>query len=124
MPHHQSEYDDAEPSLVRPYALTGGRTLPSIDLPLEAIIATIEDAVSNNLAPQDIRASIVALCEQRISVAEIAAHLGVPIGVVRVLVADLVVAGSLEIHATLRSDASRVERRELIERTLSGLRAL
>ena len=55
---------------------------------------------------------------------EIAAHLGVPIGVVRVLVADLVVAGSLEIHATLRSDASRVERRELIERTLSGLRAL
>ncbi|MDJ0106926.1 DUF742 domain-containing protein, partial [Rhodococcus erythropolis] len=72
----------------------------------------------------DIRASIVALCEQRISIAEIAAHLGVPIGVVRVLVADLVVAGSLEIHATLRSDASRVERRELIERTLSGLRAL
>ncbi|MDJ0106925.1 DUF742 domain-containing protein, partial [Rhodococcus erythropolis] len=51
MPHHQSEYDDAEPSLVRPYALTEGRTLPSIDLPLEAIIATIEDVVSNNLAP-------------------------------------------------------------------------
>lgn len=124
MPRHQSEHNDAAPSLVRPYALTEGRTLPSIDLPLEAIIATIEDADSNNLAPQDIRASIVALCEQRISIAEIAAHLGVPIGVVRVLVADLVVAGSLEIHATLRSDASRVERRELIERTLSGLRAL
>lgn len=124
MPHHHSENDDPEPSLVRPYALTEGRTLPSIDLPLEAIIATIEDGVTNNQAPQDVRAAIVALCEQRISIAEIAAHLGVPIGVVRVLVADLVVAGSLEIHATLRSDASQVERRELIERTLSGLRAL
>lgn len=124
MSNHYSEYDDHEPSLVRPYALTEGRTLPSIDLPLEAIIATIEDAVANNLAPQDIRASIVSLCEQRISIAEIAAYLGVPVGVVRVLVADLVVAGSLEIHATLRSDASRTERRELIERTLSGLRTL
>ncbi|MCJ0907535.1 DUF742 domain-containing protein, partial [Rhodococcus sp. ARC_M6] len=60
----------------------------------------------------------------RISIAEIAAHLAVPIGVARVLVADLVVAGALEVQATLRSDATSVERRELIERTLSGLRAL
>src|SRR3546814_12337121 len=64
MPHHQSEYDDAEPSLVRPYALTEGRTLPSIDLPLEAIIATIENAVPKHLAPQDIRASIAAPYER------------------------------------------------------------
>ncbi|MGC0362625.1 hypothetical protein ABH922_000609 [Rhodococcus sp. 27YEA15] len=119
-----SEHDDVEPSLVRPYALTEGRTLPSIDLPMEAIIATIEDAPAPRLAPEDTRSGIIALCERRISIAEIAAHMAVPIGVVRVLVADLVVAGTLEIHATLRSDATRVERRELIERTLSGLREL
>src|SRR3546814_18856147 len=61
MPHHQSEYDDAEPSLVRPYALTEGRTLPSIALPPDPIIPTIESSVSNNLAPQDILTSTVAL---------------------------------------------------------------
>ncbi|KJF21246.1 DUF742 domain-containing protein [Rhodococcus sp. AD45-ID] len=115
---------DPEPSLVRPYALTEGRTQPSIDLPIEAIVATMEDAVAGRLAPEDIRTSIVSLCEQRISIAEIGAHLGVPIGVARVLVADLIVAGALEVQATLRSDATAVERRELIERTLSGLRAL
>lgn len=119
-----SERVDPEPKLVRPYALTEGRTTPSIDLPLEAIVATVEVAVGKYLAPEDIRASIVALCEERISIAEIAAHLSVPIGVARVLVADLVVTGTLEIQATLRGDATQVERRELIERTLSGLRAL
>ncbi|MCJ0905257.1 DUF742 domain-containing protein, partial [Rhodococcus sp. ARC_M6] len=106
MPHRQSEHVDREPNLVRPYALTEGRTIPSIDLPLEAIVATVEDAVTKRLAPEDIRASIVTLCEQRISIAEIAAHLAVPIGVARVLVADLVVAGALEVQATLRSDAT------------------
>ena len=124
MPHHHPEHVGIEPNLLRPYALTEGRTIPSIDLPLEAIVATVEDAVTKRLAPEDIRASIVALCEHRISIAEIAAHLAVPIGVARVLVADLVVAGALEVQATLRSDATSVERRELIERTLSGLRAL
>lgn len=124
MPHHHSESVDPEPNLVRPYALTEGRTKPSIDLPLEAIVATVEDAIAKNLAPEDIRTSIVALCGQRISIAEIGAHLGVPIGVARVLVADLVVAGALEVQATLRSDATAVERLDLIERTLRGLRAL
>lgn len=123
MSRHVSEYEPG-PSLVRPYALTEGRTLPSIDLPLEALIGTIDHAGSDDIASQDVPASIVALCSEQISVAEIAAQLGVPIGVVRVLVADLVVAGLLEIHATLRSDTSSDERRELIERTLSGLRAL
>ncbi|MGG7104805.1 DUF742 domain-containing protein [Rhodococcus sp. 24CO] len=124
MPQDHSEHDDPEPSLVRPYALTEGRTKPSIDLPLEAIVATVEDAIAKNLAPEDIRGSIVALCGQRISIAEIGAYLGVPIGVARVLVADLVVAGALEVQATLRSDATAVERLDLIERTLRGLRAL
>ncbi|MCJ0907532.1 DUF742 domain-containing protein, partial [Rhodococcus sp. ARC_M6] len=106
MPHHHPEHTDPEPSLVRSYALTEGRTKPSIDLPLEAIVATVEDAITKRLAPEDIRASIVSLCERRISIAEIAAHLAVPIGVARVLVADLVVAGALEVQATLRSDAT------------------
>ncbi|QCB49627.1 DUF742 domain-containing protein [Rhodococcus sp. PAMC28707] len=124
MPQNYSEHADPEPSLVRSYAITEGRTKPSIDLPLEAIVATVEDVIASGLAPEDIRSSIVALCGQRISIAEIGAYLGVPIGVARVLVADLVVSGALKVQATLRSDATAVERRELIERTLRGLRQL
>ncbi len=50
--------------------------------------------------------------------------MGVPIGVARVLVADLVEAGHVQILATLKDDSSDAERRELIERVLSGLREL
>jgi hypothetical protein len=56
-------------------------------------------------------------------VAEIAAHLAVPLGVARVLVADLLDEGLVTVQATLSDDASTDERRELIERVLSGLRA-
>lgn len=47
-----------------------------------------------------------------------------PIGVIRVVVGDLVDAGLVAVHATLDDRASLSVRRTLIERTLSGLRAL
>jgi hypothetical protein len=57
-------------------------------------------------------------------VAEIAAHLSLPLGVARVLVGDLVVQGYVRVHATLGEASTADERRELIGRTLRGLRAL
>jgi Protein of unknown function (DUF742) len=66
----------------------------------------------------------VALCVERPSVAEIAAKLSVPLGVARVLVGDLVTQGYLRVHTTLSEAATDDERRELIGRTLRGLRAL
>jgi uncharacterized protein DUF742 len=47
----------------------------------------------------------------------------VPLGVAKVLVADLVAEGLVVAEATLSDDATLDERRELIERVLSGLRA-
>ena len=64
------------------------------------------------------------LCATRPSVAEIAARLNVPLGVARVLVSDLVESGHLRVLATLDDSSSVEERRELIGRTLRGLRAL
>jgi Protein of unknown function (DUF742) len=54
----------------------------------------------------------------------VAARLGIPIGVARVLVADLIEAGHVRVSATLKDDSSDDERRELIERVLSGLRRI
>ncbi|TFV56829.1 DUF742 domain-containing protein [Mycobacterium sp. PS03-16] len=113
-----------EPSLVRPYTLTAGRTDSRVHLPLEAPIETLETSRPPRWPVGDIRGDILLLCVQSPSVAEIAARLSVPLGVARVLVGDLVTQGYLRVHTTLDESASFDERRDLIGRTLRGLRAL
>lgn len=118
------ENSGGEPSLVRPYSLTSGRTRPAIELALEALIQCLPDVQADLLELNNIEAAIVELSQQSPSVAEIAARLGQPLGVARVLVADLVESGYLQVLATLQDDSSDSERRELIERVLSGLRKI
>ena len=113
-----------EPKLVRPYTLTAGRTKSRVALPLEAAIEATERSRYYGWLPSDIRADIVSLCAARPSVAEIAARLNIPLGVARVLVGDLVTSGHLRVLATLDDTSTVEERRELIGRTLRGLRAL
>ena len=112
-----------EAGLVRPYTLTGGRTDTTVDLPLEARVQTLQSALFHRWPPHDMRGRIIQLCIKSPSVAEISARLGLPLGVARVLVGDLVTSGYLRVHPTL-DRSSREERRELIGRTLRGLRAL
>lgn len=112
------------PSLVRPYTLTAGRTRSVIYLPLEAPVHTTSPIVPSTWPASDMRARIVTLCIEGPSVAEISARLNLPLGVARVLVGDLVESGTLRVSKTLDDDATADERRELIGRTLRGLRAL
>jgi hypothetical protein len=119
----ESEPTD-QPSLVRPYTLTAGRTAPRVDLPLEAPVETLDTPNAPQWPGRDVRGQIVELCTSSPSVAEIAAHLSLPLGVARVLIGDLVTQGYLRVHTTLEDSASFDERRELIGRTLRGLRAL
>lgn len=119
-------FETAErPSLVRPYTLTAGRTDSRVHLPLEAPVEALESPPREpRWSARDVRGQIVELCADRPSVAEIAAHLSLPLGVARVLVGDLVAQGYLRVLTTLDDSASFDERRELIGRTLRGLRAL
>ncbi|MHA3023383.1 DUF742 domain-containing protein [Mycobacterium sp. BMJ-28] len=114
----------AEPSLVRPYTLTAGRTEPAVALPWEAPIRTRDLGPAPRWPGNDVRARILELGRDSPSVAEIAARLSLPLGVARVLIGDLVAQGYLRVHGTLADAASTDERRELIGRTLRGLRAL
>jgi len=109
---------------VRPYALTAGRTEPAVDLPLEAVVETLPYASRFDWPAGDVRTDILRLGGGRLSVAEIAARLQRPLGMVRVVIGDLVVAGTLRVHTTLSDNATFDERRSLMERTLRGLRAL
>ncbi|MGB3483707.1 MAG: DUF742 domain-containing protein [Mycobacterium sp.] len=113
-----------EASLVRPYTLTAGRTDTTIDLPLAAPVTTLQSALFHRWSPNDLRGRIIQLCIKSPSVAEISARLDVPLGVARVLVGDLVMSGYLQVHTTLTESSTTDDRRELIGRTLRGLRAL
>jgi hypothetical protein len=108
--------------LVRPYALTGGRTRATTgDLPIEAMVVSTEQG----LAAIDLRheaRDIVALCHEALSLAEVSARLGVPLGVARVLVGDLLGAGHVEVRRTT-ADNSRPDV-VLLTRVLEGLEAL
>ncbi len=113
-----------EPSLVRPYTLTAGRTDSRVNLPLEAPIETLDSPRAPRWPGNDVRGQILKLCVDSPSVAEIAADLSLPLGVARVLIGDLVSQGYLRVHATMADSATDDERRELIGRTIRGLRAL
>jgi hypothetical protein len=113
-----------EANLVRPYTLTAGRTDTTVDLPMEAPVQTLESALFHRWPPDDLRGKIIQLCIKSPSVAEISARCNVPLGVARVLVGDLVTSGYLRVQTTLTDSSTRDERRELIGRTLRGLRAL
>ncbi|CAN5436128.1 DUF742 domain-containing protein [soil metagenome] len=113
-----------ESSLFLPYTLTAGRTDTTVELPYEATILTLQSALFHRWPANDLRGTIVQLCIKSPSVAEISALLDVPLGVARVLVGDLVTSGYLQVQTTLAEDSTQDERRELIGRTLRGLRAL
>jgi len=114
----------AEANLVRPYTLTAGRTDTTVDLPVEAPVQALQSALHHRWPAGDMRGQICRLCTNSPSVAEISARLDLPLGVARVLVGDLVTSGYLRVQTTLTDHSTSEERRELIGRTLRGLRAL
>ncbi|KNX39567.1 hypothetical protein VV01_17670 [Luteipulveratus halotolerans] len=110
--------------MVRPYALTSGRTRAKVDLPVEATLQLDPSVWDQTWSEDDLTARIVAVCEATPSVAEVSAKVGAPLGVVRVLIGDLIESGYLKVQATLTDHSSTGERHDLIERTLRGLRAI
>lgn len=91
---------------------------------MEAVIETISYTAHFEWPVGDLRTDIVRLGTARLSVAEMAAKLQRPLGLIRVVIGDLVVAGTLRVHSTLSDQATYDERLTLMERTLRGLRAL
>ncbi|MEZ0076827.1 DUF742 domain-containing protein [Planotetraspora sp. GP83] len=118
-----SDPGPAEPSsMVRPYAVTGGRTAPRLRLAMEALVS------SATVVPQDLststpeRQAISSLCRQVRSVAEISALLRIPLGVVRIVIADMAAEGLVHVHQP-QLDAGKPDL-NVLERVLSGLRRL
>ncbi|HEX2323276.1 MAG TPA: DUF742 domain-containing protein [Streptosporangiaceae bacterium] len=115
-------FPDQSSSLVRPYAVTGGRTKPSYQLQIEAMVSAshYEARDLSVLSPEC--QSILGYCRDWRSVAEISAVLRMPLGVARVLIGDMAMEGLVRVH-----QADHGQGRpdlNLLERVLSGLRKL
>ena len=117
-------------ALVRPYAVTGGRTRPRLEIAIEALIETTQrgrsvsgrDGASSGGREQNY---IVTLCDGRLqSLAEISARMQLPLGVARVLVADMAADGLVAVYEPASLDGNDAVGTELLERVLSGLRKL
>jgi Protein of unknown function (DUF742) len=113
----------------RPYLLTGGRT--DVDDPAIAMETIVVAARHRPTHEWDARrpmysserGAILALCERPLSVAEVAAHRRIPLGVARVLVADLVAEGLLASSAADQL-ARLTQDVAFVERLIAGVAAL
>ncbi len=136
---------DRKPARVRPYSLTGGRTRFGHVLLVETFVgstAALEAPeerkeltggtahalssgagyLSSRVMPE--MRAIVELCRRMRTVAEIAALLKMPLGVVRVLLSDLADQGKIRVYGTGTGHGTGRPDRALLERVLSGLRRL
>lgn len=125
------EMDEPTGALVRPYAVTRGRTRPRLDIAIEALVETTVRGRNNDLrsGTAHIREHqyIASLCDGRLqSLAEIAARMQLPLGVARVIIADMAADGLVAVYepTSFDGDSNDSVGTELLERVLSGLRRL
>lgn len=117
-PEHD-EPDEEESALVRMYAVTGGRVVPSSKLAMEALVSTTTTGPLGLSYVREYR-FISDLCRSIRSIAEISALLSVPLGVTRVLVSDMESEGLVRIHHPRVTAAGPGP--DLLERVLNHLR--
>jgi hypothetical protein len=123
------ERDEPTGALVRPYAVTRGRTRPKLEIALEALVETTVRGRSGSARGShgSEHQYIAAMCDGgRVqSLAEIAARMQLPLGVARVIVADMATDGLVAVYEpTSLDDETDAVGTELLERVLSGLRRL
>jgi hypothetical protein len=123
-----AERDEPSGALVRPYAVTRGRTRPKLDIAIEALIETTvrgRAAGGRGSAQGQEQQYIATLCDGRLqSLAEIAARMQLPLGVARVLIADMASDGLVAVYEPTSFEDNDAVGTELLERVLSGLRRL
>jgi len=103
--------------LIRPYAVTNGRTSTNLRLDLLSMVVATGAGSHGSLEPDHVQA--LGLCLRPASVAEIAARLRLPAAVTKVLLSDLVDCGA--VRAAPPQPASDMSNRVLLERLLDGL---
>lgn len=108
---------------VRPYTWTRGRTRPARDLAVETLVSTSDVGRDGTVSHSAEHTAIAGLCVDARSVAEVAALLALPLGVVRVLLVDMIDNGLMRAHRNPTESGSPPDLL-LMERVLVGLHRL
>jgi hypothetical protein len=110
----------APASSVRAYVWTGGRTRPTHHFEVETLVTAAEPDSSADTQPHH---TVLELCREPRSVAEVAALLEMPLGVAVVLLGDMADRGMIVVHRAATGDGGAPSP-TLMERVLTGLRHL
>lgn len=120
-------FDDAAGPVVRPYAMTRGRTRSAAEEKLDLIAVVVADSATHRtvadqtLSPEHI--DIIELSrDSPQSVAELAAELDLPIGVIRVLIGDLLHAALVRVSRPV--PPAELPDESILREVINGLRAL
>ncbi|MFD3700980.1 DUF742 domain-containing protein [Streptomyces sp. NPDC058646] len=124
---HPHWFDDDAGPVVRPYAMTRGRTSHAGQHRLDLIALVVAEPAADDpvwdmtLSPEHAR--ILGLCRERPqSVAELAADLDLAVGVVRVLIGDLL--DDELVHVTRPVPPAELPDESILREVIDGLRAL
>ncbi|GFE20647.1 DUF742 domain-containing protein [Streptomyces libani] len=116
-------YDDEAGPMVRLYAMTAGRARPSsaaFDL-MAVVQAEPRPDEAPALSPE--QHTIFTLCGERPRpVAEVASDSGLPLGVVRVLLSDLLAEGLIRVNRPV--PPAQLPDAHILREVIDGLRAL
>ncbi|WP_040691163.1 DUF742 domain-containing protein [Nocardia vinacea] len=116
-------YDEQAGPLVRPYALTRGRVMGAgHDLDMLTVVVTAMAAPTLRRAEPEYT-HIITLCRVPQTVAEVAAHLRLPLAVTKILVGDLIGEGHLIFRAPVQPDAGPGDL-NILRAVLDGIRKL
>jgi hypothetical protein len=114
--------DDQAGPVVRPYAMTRGRTKPVTgQFDLISLVLATRTALTPAIGLGPEHSAIVKLCQHPISVAEVAAHLDLPLGTVRVLLGDLLQRHLVDIS---EPQTTGFPHDSIFEAVINGLRRL
>ncbi|QMU72187.1 DUF742 domain-containing protein [Streptacidiphilus sp. P02-A3a] len=117
------EWELEAAELVRPYVITKGRGLPDEEqLSLITLVTAAPQQGQRpmRMSPEELR--LLDICSVGyLSVAEIAGHTRLPLGVVKILLAALTEAGYLITRPPVAR--ATLANKELLEEVLNGLRA-
>lgn len=121
MEEHSEDWLLDEPT-VRPYVLTRGRTDARGRFDLISLAVSVRSTTGAEIGLDPEHLGIVRLCRTPLSVAEIAAHMDLPAGIVRVLLGDLLDRGFVAVQQP--QPEMDVLDEKMYRAVLDGLRAL
>ncbi|MFC8917588.1 DUF742 domain-containing protein [Streptomyces sp. NPDC057116] len=110
----------------RLYTLTGGRTRSAPDTPFDLVTLVVAESEPVP-GMQSEHAAILRMCRRPTAVVEVAAELALPVGIVRILLADLLGTGRISARhprSAGHGSAYRLPDPDILEQVLVGLRNL